>query len=160
MTIIGPFAVDLKAYGRAYFFHGLATIIVRFATLITAVVIGFGLVWGLPAFLGGLVAYLFIPLLLLARWRQINASLRHPLNWSITVPRIIRFDENQIVQELPGLSRSEFSWSLVVKCSEWNDFVLFFLSQTYFVVVPKKEIAPDALAEIRRLAKQKVMIPT
>ena len=159
MTTIGPFTVDLTAYGRAYFFHGLGAIMIRFVTFVTAVVIGLGRVWGLPAFLGGLMGYALIPVLLLARWRQIQTSLRHAMNWSITSPRIIHFDENQIVQELPGLSRSEFSWKLVVQYSEWKDFVLLFLSQNYFVVVPIKDVAPEALAELRRLAKQKVKVP-
>jgi hypothetical protein len=159
MTTIGPFTVDLKAYGRSYFFQGLWASVARLLTAITALVIVLGSIWGPPAFIGSLVIYLLVPLLLFARWRQIGATFRHPMNKFLGYPRIIRFDENRIVQEIPGMSRSEFSWALVVNFAEWDGFLLFFFSQSYFFLVPTKEVTVDDLAELRRIAKARVQIP-
>ena len=152
--VVGPFHIDLDLYGRLSFRRGLTRPVTVLLTAITVLVVMVGQFWGPSALLGGLVGYLYVPIMLVSRWFAVRRALAHPLNRVLKLPRIVRFDDERLSQEVPGKSLTELTWELVVQSEERDGFFLLMLSQVSLMVVPLSAMTAEQAAELRRILRK------
>ena len=93
---------------------------------------------------------------LLPLWLHLYLRYRFKTSRVSNGPCVIDFDENHVVTEMPGFSKSTVEWIAVKKYREAKRVLLIYVTRTSFIAVPRRAFGGEQYRELLSLLDQKL----
>ena len=101
--------------------------------------------FGIPIFVGVVVAGLSLVAIL---WSNCNTVIKSPLNRFVWSSRQVEFDEVGIRVATSEGARSDLPWRVIVKATDYKDYILLYISAGQTIALPKTAFRePQHLAD-------------